>query len=163
MTPTTLSKEGFSAVIIHPEELMIGNILEYKGKIVHVTTLSLDIDDEYQETIGFCEFGKTTDEICDWNRALANGLKPIILNHDLLKKLGFINKRIDGHAEIDGTWWCDPQYAIKSLFEFDKAKGKFYWGRFGVSIDYLHELQNIWKWVVKKKLVIDPSIFYKQQ
>jgi hypothetical protein len=75
--------------LIDPGELRIGNILSYKGKLVHVTNLSLDIDDEYTDMIGFCQLGKTTDEIFDWNRALAGDLDRVRLTPEILKSCGF--------------------------------------------------------------------------
>jgi len=75
--------------LIELPELKIGNYLLYKGEIVHVTSLSLDIDDEYEDTIGFCKLGETSNEIAAWNRALANDLERIPITQEYLYKLGF--------------------------------------------------------------------------
>lgn len=81
--------KGGQGWLIDPKELRIGNILEYENDLVHVTSLSLDIDDEYQELIGFCKLGKDTDETVDWNRALCARLKPVPLTPVILRKCGF--------------------------------------------------------------------------
>lgn len=73
--------------IIDIRDLRIGNYLLYDGKIVHVTFLSMDIDDEYEESIGFCELGKTTNEKADWNRALCDKMDRIPMTPDWLNKL----------------------------------------------------------------------------
>lgn len=75
--------------LIELSELKIGNYLLYKGEVVHVTSLSLDIDDEYEDTIGFCKLGETSNEIAAWNRALYNDLERISLTPEYLKRLGF--------------------------------------------------------------------------
>jgi hypothetical protein len=72
--------------LIELSELKIGSYLLYKGEIVHVTSLSLDIDDEYEDTIGFCKAGETTNEIAAWSRALANDLERIPLTEDWIIK-----------------------------------------------------------------------------
>lgn len=148
MTPTTLTKDGSKTVVIDPDELMIGNLLEYKGKIVHVTTLSLDIDDEYQETIGFCELGKTTDEICDWNRALADGLKPVRLSKGLLEKITF-----KWNLQIVSK---PPGFSVQANQYIGDEENEINF------IEYLHELQILYFCISREKLIIDPSIFDKQ-
>lgn len=72
--------------LIELSELKIGNYLLYKGEIVHVTSLSLDIDDEYEDTIGFCKLGETSDEVAAWNRSLYNDLERIPLTEDWIIK-----------------------------------------------------------------------------
>lgn len=74
--------------LIELSELKIGNYLLYKGEVVHVTSLSLDIDDEYEDTIGFCKLGSISNEIAAWNRALANDLERIPLTEEWIIKLG---------------------------------------------------------------------------
>src|SRR5688572_11860923 len=129
MIETTISKTGEPAVIIEPAELMIGNILEYKGKLVHVTSLSLDIDDEYQELIGFCECGKDTDEICDWNRALCDGLKPVKLTTNIFTNLN-LDWGFQYEQKKDGFSIQANQYIRDEHNEI-------------AFITYIHELQNL--------------------
>lgn len=78
-----------SNILIELAELRIGNYLLYDGKVVHVTMLSLDIDDEYEDNIGFCELGKTTNEKGGWNRELADKLRRIVITAEWLERLGF--------------------------------------------------------------------------
>lgn len=125
---------------IELSELRIGDYLEYDGEIVHVTSLSLDIDDEYNDTIGFCKLGSFNNEHSDWNRALADKLNRLPISIELIEKLGFTfcekrgldvyyNKDNIGIIIQDGA--CD--YAIIYDGEWDNVKD-FY---------YLHQLQNI--------------------
>lgn len=72
--------------LIELSELKIGNYLLYKGEVVHVTSLSLDIDDEYEDTIGFCKLGSVSNEIAAWNRSLYNDLDRIPLTEDWIIK-----------------------------------------------------------------------------
>jgi hypothetical protein len=74
--------------LIELSELKIGNYLLYKGEVVHVTSLSLDIDDEYEDTIGFCKLGEISNEIAAWNRSLYNDLEGIPLTVEWIIKLG---------------------------------------------------------------------------
>lgn len=158
MIKTKLSATGEPSVIFEPSELMIGSVLMYEGKPVYVTNLSLDIDDEYNELIGFCELGKTTDEICDWNRALSGKLKPVHLSNDILLNLGFKYERVKGFNDVDGSWWLSPEGA-RYLFVYDKAPNLKYYGPLGRTVDYLHELQLINFAIRVQHLKIDLSTF----
>lgn len=73
--------------LIELSELKIGSYLLYKGEIVHVTSLSLDIDDEYEDQIGFCKLGSASNEFAAWNRSLYNDLERIPLTEDWVIKL----------------------------------------------------------------------------
>lgn len=137
MENVTLSKTGEGAILMEPKDLRIGNILLYDEKYVHVTTLSMDIDDEYEETIGFCYLGKTTNEICSWNRSLCDRLKPIALTDVLLEVCGFV---------ILSVGSSDTSYYLESsefdFFVYKKiADNKIYYDDF--EIPYLHQLQNL--------------------
>lgn len=158
MIQTKLSKTGDPAVIIETSELMIGSVLEYEGNPVYITNLSLDIDDEYNEIIGFCELGKTTDEVSDWNRALCGKLKPVYLSNDILLNLGFRYDRVKGFNDIDGSWWLSPEEA-RYLFVYDKDPNVKYYGPLGRRVDYLHELQLINFAIRVQHLKINPSTF----
>lgn len=87
MTETTITETGEKAVVFDVRELRIGNILLWKGRYVHVTSLSLDIDDEYEDSIGFCYLGKNTDEMGGWVRNICADLKPVELTSDILKPI----------------------------------------------------------------------------
>jgi hypothetical protein len=126
---------GGEGVLFHLKDLRIGNILCYKGELVHVTCLSKDIDDEYQDTIYFCHLGTDTNEMGGWNRSLCTSLKPVELTVEVLLKLRFTP---------------DDSY---SIFEKDRAKVNFHIHDGTIDIDdnrvsdglmYLHNLQNIY-------------------
>jgi hypothetical protein len=74
--------------LIELSELKIGNCLLYKGEVVYITSLSMDIDDEYEDMIGFCKLGETSNEIAAWNRSLYNDLERIPLTYEWVVKLG---------------------------------------------------------------------------
>lgn len=158
MIQTKISATGEPAVIIEPSEIMIGSILKYDGVPVHVTNLSLDIDDEYNEMIGFCYLGKTTDEIYDWNRSLCDKLKPVHLSNDILSNLGFTFSLVKGYNDVDGKWWLSPE-GFRYLFVYDKEPDKKYYGPLGRSVDYLHELQLLNFALRVTHLKIDLSTF----
>lgn len=74
--------------LIELSELKIGNYLLYKGEVVHITSLSLDIDDEYEDQIGFCKLGSISNEFAAWNRSLYNDLERIPLTYEWVVRLG---------------------------------------------------------------------------
>jgi hypothetical protein len=89
--------------MIEVRQLRIGNILNYKGELHHVTSLSLDIDDEYQDLIGITPLGKWSGEKQDWNRAFGDDLKPESITSGWLSRLGlngYISKKIVGAYSI---------------------------------------------------------------
>lgn len=148
--------------VIDIRELRIGNYLEYDGKIVHVTMLSADIDDEYNEQICFCELGKNTDEKGDWNRALCDKLRRIIITPEWMDKFGFIT--LDAETDIV-IWGLDDnsngeEFSIESdgldsptplYFAYDLG-----YGEKRKEIKYVHQLQNLYFWLMDKELIITP-------
>jgi hypothetical protein len=74
--------------LIELSELRIGNYLLYKGNVVYVTSLSMDIDDEYEDQIGFCKLGETSNEHSAWNRSLYKDLERIPITKDWIISLG---------------------------------------------------------------------------
>lgn len=126
--------------IIELSELRIGNYLEYKGEIVHVTMLSLDIDDEYQDIIGFCKLGSFSNEHSDWNRALAATLNRIPITPEWLVKLGFEKKNDPNFSnaeyyEMSGF----PLYKFRDNHIEPYDDDTLY-----PVIDYVHKLQNFY-------------------
>lgn len=147
--------------IIELSELRIGNYLEYKGEIVHVTMLSLDIDDEYQDIIGFCKLGSFSNEHSDWNRALAATLNRIPITPDWLVKLGFekynditytIPIKEFGLQKLVLTG--DGKDLIVSLADYYSTKESIM--IFPERIQYLHQLQNIIFALTFKELKLTP-------
>lgn len=147
--------------IIALNELRIGNYLEYEGKIVHVTMLSMDIDDEYEEQICFCELGKTNNEKGGWNRALADKLNRIVLTPQILARCGF---ELKTHQMAGNVWVipimksADRYLQIASMtpstrLAFVKEPGN------EVALNeimYLHQLQNIHFAITSEELKLQP-------
>lgn len=140
MINSKISATGEPCVIMELSDLRIGNILEYKGELVHVTSLSMDIDDEYQENIGFCRIGERSNEVSGWTRELCADLKPIELTPNILEKCGFKDR---------GLYWglVNDPYPILD-FELCFEEGVLYQVgneaeySIGEELKYLHELQN---------------------
>lgn len=134
---------------IELKDLRIGNILSYKGELVHVTQLSMDIDDEYQDIIGFCKLGQTQNEISDWNRALALDLKPFSLSPEILLACGFEKDGMDysrtaGKLKLTGFFFED--YFVTMLM-----------GQRLVDLKYLHQLQNLYHSLTEDELIYKPT------
>lgn len=152
--------------IIDPRELRIGNYLLYDGKIVHVTMLSLDIDDEYQEIISFCEAGKTSDEKGDWNRALADKLSRIPIRPEILIACGFklVKREMSDHFQFNVStttqYWelSDSDFII--TFEVwittnTKDDTVAINCKHKAPLRYLHELQNVYFITQGNELEVD--------
>jgi hypothetical protein len=141
----------FSDQIIDPRELRIGNYLSYEGKIVHVTMLSLDIDDEYQEIISFCDFGKDTDEKGDWNRALFGKLNRIPLTAEWLTKLGFDDQGKNvftrGHIKIG----VSDNGGANWVFYFEQHLSLH-------TMSFVHQLQNLYFALTCEELTIKETV-----
>lgn len=143
--------------IIELSELRIGNYLEYKGEIVHVTMLSLDIDDEYQDIIGFCKLDSFSNEHSDWNRALAATLNRIPITPEWLMKLGFISTGSGDDNHIATLWkhrlteylYCEDGQLVFNGREYSN------WHDIG-NVKYVHELQNLFFAIVNAELTIKP-------
>lgn len=149
--------------IIDIRDLRIGNYLLYDGRIVHVTFLSMDIDDEYEESIGFCELDKTTNEKADWNRALCDKLDKIPVTAEWLEKFGFIESnsynekarhfRKDGFdqlADYGGQIIILPEVGFASLS----------CGYYENQIDcpYVHRLQNLCFALTGEELILKETV-----
>lgn len=134
---------------IELSELKIGNYLLYKSEIVHVTSLSLDVDDECEETIGFCKFGEVSNEVAAWNRSLYNDLERIPLTEEWIIKFrlhfnygyefaGIFNLFIEYGEPICSV--CLEQYSE---------------GREPLpEIKYVHRFQNLFSSLIGKELKI---------
>lgn len=142
--------------LIELSELKIGNYLLYKGEIVHVTSLSLDIDDEYEDTIGFCKLGETSDEVAAWNRSLYNDLERAPLTPELLERCGFRKLADDSYHKSAMLTW-------RVLYDdFEKAASYCtcvypelgHRVHLNIRIEYVHQLQNIYFTMTGKELKI---------
>lgn len=121
---------GGTGILMELKDLRIGNLLEYKGEFVHVTSLSMGIDDEYNDQIGFCKIGENTNEVCDWNRKLALHLKPVPID---VHKLSKINFEIPGIQLVQVLYGVSIQ-ANQYIMDEENEIG---------SCEYIHELQNL--------------------
>jgi hypothetical protein len=149
MIETTISATGAPAVIIEPKDLRIGNILTYKGEYVHMTTLSMDIDDEYEETIGFCKLGKDNNEIADWNRALCADLNPVPLSPEILRNADLISTFPE-----DGIWQLrsfEFRLTDVGLILLDENREPFFGSK---PLKYLHELQNLYFALMQDEAIV---------
>lgn len=143
-----------SSRIIDLKELRIGNLLIYNGKLVHVTLLDMDVDDESQETIGFCEHGKAHNEHADWNRALVKNLMRIPIIGQWLINFGF-----EKEQNSFGIRWASPAIEIGNTiqwFEIEEEKGQYYlrgseW-IMGRPFQYVHQLQNLYYCLIGEEL-----------
>lgn len=142
--------------VIDLKELRIGNYLEYDGKIVHVTMLSMDIDDEYEDQICFCELDKYNNEKGGWNRSICDKLRRIVLTPEILERFGFV----DGGSHDGGdSSWKHPEFPFGlthtkgadgySLFYFDDNVCVY-----PAEADFVHQLQNLFFACTGKELNI---------
>ena len=74
--------------MIKANELRIGSLLAYASQIVHITSISLEIDDEYESSLGFCRLGEHANEKGGVIDNLTN-LNPIPLTLEWLERCGF--------------------------------------------------------------------------
>jgi hypothetical protein len=149
MQQVTITKTGETGILLELKDLRIGNILLYKGDYVHVTSLSMDIDDEYQETIGFCKLGKSTDEIADWNRALAADLSPVQITPEILERFGFSSLSVGSgdtsyHIEDSGNDFIVVHFVLEQKIMYDDRE-----------IKYAHQLQNLYFAMTMEELTLN--------
>lgn len=116
--------------MIDIKDLRIGNILTHEGEIVYVSSLSLDIDDEYEETIGFCKWGTHANEKAGWNRELADTLLPVPLTPEWLERCGL------SFYEHDNELF--PMVAMKHNGQVVAVFTKT------APCEYVHQLQNLY-------------------
>jgi len=133
--------------MIEVNDLRIRNILLYKDKYHYVSSLSLDIDDEYEDLIGIVESGKNTNEICQWNRSYGEDLIAAPITEAILKKAGFSGLNF-WHKK--GFFWRinirGPKFYMV-MDEDDIAN----W----IELQYVHQLQNLYYALTNEELVIN--------
>jgi hypothetical protein len=141
--------------LIELSELRISNILLYKGELHYVSHLSMDIDDEYQDTIGVTPLGKSTGERADWNRALVNNLKRVPLTEEILLSSGFVKSNTqaimpDGESLIKyGVLFEKDDLYItlfKGVFEYSIKTfdgGSSWEWEFVTTLEFFHQAQNL--------------------
>lgn len=142
--------------VIELTELRIGNFLLYKGDLVCVTMISCDIDDEYQETIGFVKFGTSSKETANWNRSLVEDLKRIAITPEWLESLGFV-KEYSAYLQGGIYMYEGPGY-------WNNQKGWPVGLRDEISmrivrcVDYVHQLQNLYFSLIGEELPIKQPV-----
>lgn len=152
------------ADLIDITTLRLRNILSYKGDLVYVSMLSLDIDDEYTELIGITPFGKTIGEKVEWIRSFGHDLKPVELTEDLLLKAGF--NKYEGYD----YWTSKPQNRVP-IYENGVVNIIFSGGEYSYFVDAYdggtstdkqhvidveseHQIQNLYFALSGKELII---------
>lgn len=156
------SNEPQDERVIELSELRIGNYLYYQDELAHVTMLSRDIDDEYEDTIGFCRHWETTNEIASWNRSLVGNLKRIPLTTEWLEKFGFQwdENRYDGETLIVRRGCLelhhdeDQPKTGYSIAIFDDGNITYA----GYEIRFIHQLQNLFFALTGEELTIKESV-----
>lgn len=134
--------------LIELSELKIGNYLLYKGEIVHVTSLSLDIDDEYEDTIGFCKLGEISNEVAAWNRSLYNDLERILLTEDWVIKLGLhFNYGYEFAGKFNLFIYAEPVCYV-CLEQYSEGREPL------LDIKYVHQFQNLFSALIGKELKV---------
>lgn len=133
--------------LIELSELKIGNYLLYKGEIVHVTSLSLDIDDEYEDTIGFCKFGETSNEVAAWNRSLYNDLERIPLTEEWVIKFRLHFNYGYEFAKVFNLY-IDYGEPVCSIQLEQSSEGR----ELLPDIKHVHQFQNLFSALIGKEL-----------
>jgi hypothetical protein len=143
--------------IIELQELRIGNLLEYKGDLVQVTSLSCDIDDEYQEQICFVNLGASMNERGGWNRSLVNDLKRIPLTSEWLIKCGLKLRKEDNvwQIQVGNTSYLEIENDEPMLAGITPESWRdqcpiYIWGQ----VKYLHQLQTLYFTLTGEELII---------
>lgn len=119
-------------------ELRVGNLLDNGYGIVQVSSISLDIDDEYNPTIGVCKLGEHRNEIIVNEAAFGIEVKPIPLTPEWLAKCGF-NKLNAGWINSSGSMcFYDRARDMNGYYTMDYGT-RNYVARF----KNVHQLQNL--------------------
>ncbi len=119
--------------MIAPQDLRLGNLVEYDGKIFKVK--------EIRNYIIVCDRGKGNVDFT------VNEISPLELTEDWLLKLGFEKKEDQKyyHEKYDRTW-----------VKIETCIVKWYGNAIGglVMIDYVHQLQNCFNVFTGEELTI---------
>lgn len=133
--------------LIELSELRIGNYLLYKGEEVHITSLSMDIDDEYEDQIGFCKLGETSHEHSAWNRSLYPNLEKIPLCKDWVIRLGLHFNYGYEFAKVFNLYIdCVDDNCVVSLEQYSEGREPL------PGIKYVHQLQELFKALIGTEL-----------
>jgi hypothetical protein len=135
--------------LIELSELKIGNYLLYKGEIVHVTSLSMDIDDEYEDIIGFCKLGEISNEVAAWNRSLYNDLERIPLTEDWAIKLAVhFNYGYEFASNFNLYLMNGDHHCLVYLEQYGEGRELL------PDIKYVHQFQTLFAALIGKELKV---------
>lgn len=135
--------------LIELSELRIGNYLLYKGNVVYVTSLSMDIDDEYEDQIGFCKLGETSNEHSAWNRSLYKDLERISITEEWIIKLGLQVNYGYEFAKIFNLYIdLTDDKCLVSLEQYSEGREPL------PQIRFVHQLQELFKALIGIELKV---------
>ena len=117
-------------------ELRIGNLLDYNGKIVKVNTLAIDFHGN--QTI------LASKENFLWNVSKIDGIKPIPITEECLLKFGFVKGKYG---------FFEPK---KRLLVEDLGNSIIYDNKLlNTKIKHVHQLQNLYFALTGEELIIN--------
>jgi len=149
--------------LIELSELRIGNYLLYKGNVVYVTSLTMDIDDEYEDQIGFCKIEERSNEHSGWNRSLYNDLDRIPLSEEYFQKFGFEKSATSPYSDCEAfkifkdasrLIWCAGDL-FKPLSQGFVRITNYDFISNPNPIQFVHQLQNILYCLTGRQIKID--------
>ena len=122
--------------IMKIQNYRIGNLLDYNGEVVKITTLGIDCNNN--ETI------IATNKSFLWHVSKLDGIKPIQLTKEWLLKFnwnGYNPLHFNSNFKIDkqGRLYCNGDYK-------------------GVNINYVHQLQNLYFDLSGKELTYENEL-----
>lgn len=145
--------------MIKANELRIGNLLDNGYNLVHVTSISLDIDDEYAPIIGVCNRLENKNEVIIAEAAFGIEVKPIVLTPEWLERCGFekavytdgieyyqmdLTDYSNTFNQFNGSWKCYRVKLYNSDWYFEIHKDKTgHIPAFQEKNNHLHQLQNL--------------------
>lgn len=127
--------------MIKVKQLRTGNLLDNGHNIVQVTSISLDIDDEYLPSIGVCKYGEHKDEVIVHEAAFGIEIKPIPLSPEWLERCGFNTKVKNGIALniLEGYVFITSLFTgLPLTLEIDGNRMPLH------SVKYVYQLQNLY-------------------
>lgn len=142
--------------VIDIRELRIGNYLLNENKIVRVSIISLGLREEDQNVIVFCYLDNLSHEYYGTGAHAIDKLRPIPLTPEWLNFSGY-----PGIEQRDGSsdFFELPRgnRGVANWLQYDSGRQLcFHHGGYvrGVSIQYVHQLQNLYYIIVGEELNI---------
>jgi hypothetical protein len=129
-----------------PQELRIGNYVEYFGKIRQIDTIKRCSNGSF--AVEICEKRPSGCSWCEYAPIETPSLKPIPLTEEWLLRFGFLRQH-DGLVFYKNGHFIEPNNTV-NLFDF-------YTGDYGdwyVTIEHVHQLQNLYFALTGEELTI---------